>query len=107
MDRRTTTHFLDRPAARWCAAAVFLLCAAALAYIHRDDLRGGTESAAGAGGGPLAACMQARGAEIEKMRQEGLLKPDQAERALSQLEPICRAQLNMDQPSGAPPALSQ
>jgi hypothetical protein len=106
MDRHAAVHFLDRPAARWCAAAVFLLCAAALAYIHRNDLVGGTESAGGAGG-PLALCMQARGADIEKMRQEGLLKPDQAERALSQLEPICRAQLNMEQSSGAPPALPQ
>ena len=106
MDEHPRAHFLDRPAARWCAAAVFLLCAAALAYIHRGDLLGGTESAS-AGGGPLALCMQTRSAEIEKMRQEGLLKPDQAERALGQLEPICRAQLNLEQPSGAPPVLPQ
>ncbi|MGH8721943.1 MAG: hypothetical protein ACREU4_08160, partial [Burkholderiales bacterium] len=79
-------------------------------YIHRSDLFGGTESGTGAGDDPLALCMQSRSAEIQKMQQEGLLKPDQVERALGQLEPICRAQLNMEQqPSGpaAPPTLPQ
>jgi hypothetical protein len=109
MDRRAAAHFLDRPVARWCAVAVFLLSAAALAYIHRDDLLGEMESATRAGSDPLALCMQARSADIQKMQQEGLLKPDQVERTLGQLEPICRAQLNMDQqPSApAPPPLPQ
>jgi hypothetical protein len=108
MDRRAAAHFLDRPVARWCAVAVVLLSVAALAYIHRDDLLGQTESATRAGNDPLALCMQTRSAEIQKMQQEGLLKPDQVERTIGQLEPICRAQLDMEQPSGpAPPPLPQ
>jgi hypothetical protein len=109
MDRRAAVHVLDRPAARWCAVAVFLLSAAALAYIHRGDLFGGTQPATVAATDPLGLCMEARRAEIEKMQQEGMLKPDQVERSLGQLEPICRAQLNMEQSSGppAPPTLPQ
>ncbi len=97
---RPAAHVLDRPLARWCAVGVFLLSAAALAYIHRADLLGGTQPGAVAGNDPLALCIRARSSEIEKMRQEGMLKSDQAERALGQLEPICRAQLNMEQSSG-------
>jgi hypothetical protein len=108
MDRRAAAHVLDRPDARWCAVAVFLLSAAALGYIHRADLFGKTEPAAVAANDPLGICMEARRAEIETMQREGMLKPDQAERSLGQLEPICRAQLNMEQSSGPPaPPLPQ
>jgi hypothetical protein len=69
--------FLDRPAARLAALGVFALCAGALAYLHRDDLFGGT-----APSDPkalaLAACLAERGAEIDKMVNEGLVRESQA-----------------------------
>ncbi len=106
---RPGAHGLDRPLARWCAVGIFLLSAAALAYIHRADLLGGTQLGTVAGNDPLLLCVRARSSEIEKMEQEGMLKPNQVERALGQLEAICRAQLNMEQSSGAPapPTLPQ
>jgi hypothetical protein len=103
MDRVSAPHVLDRPIARWCAAGLFLLSGAALAYIHREDLFGEGGAGAVAGNDPLAVCMQTRRAEIVKMEEEGLLRSDQVERALGQLEPVCRAQLKMEPASGPPP----
>jgi hypothetical protein len=99
----SSRHFLDRPVARICAVLVFALSAGALGYLHREDLMGGSEATRAAANDPLALCIAARTAQLDKMQQEGLLNPDQVERTRGQLEPVCRAQLKMGEAGGAPP----
>ena len=88
--------FLDRPAARVVAALVILLCAALLAYIHRDDV--GTlagidppERADTAPDDPAAACIDQRFAEIDGMIADGVVGEEQAAMFRQRAEAMCRA----------------
>jgi hypothetical protein len=85
-----SAHFLDRPAARVLAVFCFLLAAAGLAYIHREDLLGASEVAAKPETGPFAACMAERGAAIDAMVRDGAVKAEQAALFRSRAESMCR-----------------
>ena len=106
-------HFLDRPAARVLAVFCFLLAAAGLAYMHREDLLGGPAEAGKPEAGPFAACMAERGAAIDAMVREGAVKAEQAAMFRSRAEAMCRgitsetagAGARMPQPGMTPPPL--
>ena len=93
--------FLDRPAARVVALGVALLMAAALAWMHRDDLFPSPESAAPAANGPVARCFAERAADIDRMAEEGTITEAQASLFKSRAEALCEAQ----QGGGGPPPL--
>ena len=91
--------FLDRPIARVCALGVALLMAAALGFMHRDDLFP-PEAAAPAADDPVALCLAARAADIDRMVTEGTISPAQADLFKSRAEALCQAQVG--QGSGPP-----
>lgn len=99
--------FLDRPAARLLALLVFVLCGAALAYLHRDDL-GRTVPAGVAGEGaesaddPAMPCLNQRFAEIDAMVTDGIIDDDKAVLFRQRAEAMCRATRG-DSPAGGPP----
>jgi hypothetical protein len=89
---------LDRPVARVAAFLVFLSVAAALAWIHRDDLF--PNEAAIAANNPVAKCFAERSAGIDKMLQDGVIDAGRAKLFKSRAEALCQAQLG--QGSGPP-----
>jgi len=72
---------------------------AALAFMHRDDLFP-AEQAAVNPDDPVALCLAARAADIDKMAAEGTINADQARLFKSRAEALCQAQLGN---SGPPP----
>lgn len=98
--------FLDRPAARLGAVVVFLLCAAALVYIHRNDLWPAPKVAAGGGGDPIALCMRDRLAVIDDQLREGVLTPEQAALFRTRVDALCQAQNRRGAPGGLPPGMT-
>ncbi len=99
---------MDRPAARFVAALVVLLCVCLLAYVHRDDLRtlAGANERAGAATSPddpAAPCIEARFAEIDGMIGEGVIDEGQAALFRQRAEAMCRA--TEGDGGGAPPTL--
>ncbi|MGO8917143.1 MAG: hypothetical protein ACLQJR_14655 [Stellaceae bacterium] len=97
--------FLDRPAARLCAAGVLLLALGSLAYIHRRDLRPAAAPAAVADD-PLAACMQDRLAVIDGQLRDGVLTPEQAQLFRARVDALCAAQHQRSGRDGLPPGLT-
>jgi hypothetical protein len=97
--------FLDRPLARLCAVVVLALCAAALVYIHRNDLWPAPKVAAG-GGDPVAHCMRDRLAVIDGQLQDGVLTPDQAALVRTRVDALCQAQNRRGAPDGLPPGMT-
>lgn len=91
---------LDRPAARVGAFLVFLSAAAALAWIHRDDLL--PNQAAVAANDPVAKCLAARTADIDKMQQDGVVDAGRATLFKNRAEALCQAQFGQ---GGGPPTL--
>lgn len=73
--------------------------AALLAWIHRDDLL--PPEAAVAADDPVAKCLAERSADIDKMRQDGVVDPDRAKLFKSRAEALCQAQFGAG--SGPPP----
>ena len=98
--------FLDRPAARLCALAVFVLCAAALFYIHRNDIWPPPKAEAVGGDDPIALCMRDRLAVIDAQLRDGVLKPEQAELFRTRVEALCQAQNSRGGPEGLPPGMT-
>lgn len=92
--------FLDRPIARFCAVGVALLMAAALAFMHRDDLFP-PEAAEAAADDPVALCLAERAKDIDAMAAEGTITAAQAGLFKSRAEALCQAQLGRG--SGPPP----
>lgn len=88
--RAMPTAFIDRPAARLVALGCALLSAAALAYIHRDDLFPG-DAAADAANDPAAVCFAERAAEIDAMVADGVVDADRAALFKSRAEALCQA----------------
>jgi hypothetical protein len=98
--------FLDRPVARLCALVVFVLCGAALVYIHRNDLWPGPKVEAGGGGDPIALCMRDRLAVIDGQLRDGVLKPEQADLFRTRVDALCQAQNRRSGPQGLPPGMA-
>lgn len=90
---------LDRPAARIGAFLIFLGAAAALAWMHRDDLL--PQEPVVAADDPVARCLAKRSADIDKMRQDGVVDAERARLFKSRAEALCQAQLG----AGAGPPL--
>jgi hypothetical protein len=103
-------HFLDRPAARVAAVLCFLLAAAGLAYMHREDLLGAPAEAGKPEAGLFAACMAERGAAIDAMVREGAVKGEQEALFRSRAEAMCRGITSETAGAGArlppPPGLT-
>lgn len=97
-------HFLDRPPARALAVLCFLLAAAGLAYIHREDLLGPRAVAAKPETGPFAACMAERMAAIDAMAREGAVKAEQEALFRSRAEAMCRGITGETAGAGVRPA---
>ena len=96
--------FLDRPIARLCAVAVFVLAAGALAYVHRNDWRARDAPIATAADDPIAACMRDRIAVIDGQLRDGVLKPEQAALFRARVDALCQAQNRRSAPDGLAPA---
>lgn len=91
-DRR----FADRPAARWLAFLIIMLCAASLAYLHRGDLQTSgllpwSQDVAVSNSDPVARCRQQRFADIDTMVEEGTIEPTRAELFRQRAEAMCHA----------------
>jgi hypothetical protein len=106
MSPATRRAWLDRPAARLCAIAVFLLCAGALAYLHRNELRPRAAPETAAADDPVAACQRDRLAVIDGQLRDGVLKPEQAELFRARVDALCQAQSRKSAPEGLPPGMA-
>lgn len=107
MARPAATPFLDRRAARLAGIVVFLLCAGALAYVHRRDLWQAPGAApAAASGDPVAACMHDRLAVIDGQLRDGVIKPEQAQLFRARVEALCAAQNRKAGLEGLPPGMT-
>jgi hypothetical protein len=95
-------RFIDSPYARLVALGCFALCAAALVYVHRDDLfANAAETAAVQGDDPFARCFRDGTAAIDKMLAENTIGAEQARLFRQRAEARCRAQTGS---GGGPPA---
>ena len=102
VDSPREAHFLDRPAARFCAIGVALLMAAALAFMHRDDLFPPGQAAVSADD-PVARCLAERATDIDRMAAEGTISGEQAALFKSRAEALCQSQVGGG--NSAPPPL--
>ena len=105
------TAFLDRRAARLLALAPLALALTVLAYIHRDDLWPRTLDAARAPeDSAFNECLAARDADIRRLVQENMVRPEQAPMFLSRAEGACRAQTQVREgfanTPGPPPGMT-
>jgi hypothetical protein len=107
MTRHSRPSPLDGKPARAIALGCFFLAAAALIYVHRDDLfppEAGPTSAADA---PFVKCFSEAVANIDAMLAEKTIKAAQAELFRNRAEARCRAQTGgRAAPPGAPPPAS-
>jgi hypothetical protein len=99
---RTRRSVLDGPAARLAALGVFGLCAAALVYIHRDDIwpPPAAEAEAEAGDPAAARCIAERFAQVNAMVDDGIIGPEQVELFKSRAAAFCQAQAEGGGPPG-------
>ncbi len=86
-----TPSALDRPAARIAAVGIALLCAAALAYIHRDDLFPPDGATTVAADDPVVLCVAERSAEIDRMVSDGIVDEPRAALFKSRAEALCQS----------------
>ena len=107
MKSQANRAFLDTPWARVAALGCFLLCAAALAYLHRDDLFPATPETPVAADDPFARCVADSTAKIDAMRKEGTIGDDQAQLFRLRAEARCRAQSGDGGPPPRPPLPGQ
>jgi hypothetical protein len=98
----SATSALDRPSARVAAGLIVLLVLAALAWMHREDLFPSQEAAPAAADDPAARCFAERGAEVDRMRDEGTINDQQAALFKSRAEAFCQAQFGG---GSGPPAI--
>jgi hypothetical protein len=98
MPRAQRRPFLDRPVARVLAALVFVGCLAALLYLERGRLWPAADRTAA--DDPFALCFAERASQIDRMQNEGVIEPAQAELFKSRAEAMCRAEAQ--EGAGAP-----
>jgi hypothetical protein len=91
---------LDGASARIVALLVFLGCAGALAWLHRDDLFP-PEPNATATDDPFARCLAERRADVVRMQEEGLIDAERAALFTNRAEAMCAAETA----GGGPPSL--
>ena len=91
-DSTQEVSFLDRPIARVCAVGIALLMAAALAFMHRDDLCPPDEAAVDAND-PVARCYAKRAGELDTMLSDGTINAQQAAMFKSRAEALCQSQV--------------
>ena len=96
MSKPGDSSFLDGKAARLVALGVLLVVAALLLRIHWDDL---FPPPAGYFDDPVAICMAARAADIDKMLADGVIDEGQAQQFKGRAQALCQAQ----QGGGNPP----
>ena len=96
---------LDRPAARFAAVGLALRCAAALAYIHRDDLFPPEIAAAASAEDPVRVCLAERSADIDRMVADGIVDETRAALFKSRAEAMCQA--TVGDGNNAPPLPGQ
>ncbi|HXV30870.1 MAG TPA: hypothetical protein VD840_11110 [Sinorhizobium sp.] len=101
MNGEVRSSWLDGPAARIGAILAATLAAAALTFLHRDDLFPSVrtlspEEAA------FAQCMSERVAGIEEMVRQKAITAEQEALFRSRAEALCRAQTA---PAGLPPPM--
>ena len=101
VDSPKEVHFLDRPIARLCAVGIALLMAAALAFMHRDDLLPPEMATGPAADDPVARCLAERASDIDQMAADGTITAQQAELFKGRAEALCQAQVGGG--SGPPP----
>lgn len=92
--------FLDGAPARVVALLVFVGCAGALAWLHREDLFPPEEEAA-AVDEPFARCLAERRADVVRMQEEGLIDAERAALFTQRAEAMCAAEAG----GGGPPPL--
>lgn len=85
-----TASALDRPAARLAAVGIAVLCAVALAYIHRDDLFP-PDGVAAAADDPVVMCVAERSVEIDRMVSDGVVDETRAALFKSRAEALCQS----------------
>src|SRR3546814_9349823 len=100
MSRIARPSVLDRPIARVFALFCCAASLGALAYIHRDDLFPSSQVERAASD-PYMKCFSERAAQIDKMREEGLIAAEQHALFRSRAEALCRDQTSGG--SGPPP----
>jgi hypothetical protein len=103
VDSPRAVHFLDRPAARLCALGVALLMAAALAFMHRDDLFPPQAARGPAADDPVVRCLAERAVDIDRLQAEGTITAQQAELFKSRAEALCQAQVGGGNNAVPPP----
>lgn len=81
---------LDRPIARLVALAIVLLVAAALAWMHRDDLFPPERAAEPAADHAFTRCLAEREGDIDQMLKEGVIDEERAALFKSRAEAMCR-----------------
>lgn len=91
MSEDNSAHPLDRPVARLLAVAVGLAALAALAAIHRDDLRVLIAGPTPVPADPLSRCIAEHHATIDKGVSEGVFQPAQAALFKQRAEGLCRS----------------
>jgi hypothetical protein len=98
-------RFIDGPYARLVALACFALSAAALAYVHRDDLFPKAAEPVALKDDPFGRCFRDATASIDRMLAEKTIGAEQAKLFRMRAEARCRAQTGDGGPPGAPPGL--
>ena len=102
VDSPKAVHFLDRPIARVLAVGVALLMAAALAYMHRNDLFPPEKAAVNAND-PVARCLAERSVDIDKMVADGTITLQQSALFKNRAEALCQAQVGGGNNAVPPP----
>ena len=83
---------LDGAAGRFIALAVFVVCAAALAYVYRDTLFPPAAEQASEKDDPFFRCFADSTLKIDKMVADGLVTAAQARLFRNRAEARCRAE---------------
>jgi len=101
MDSSRNGHFLDGPVARLVALACFVLSAAVLTYVHRDDLFAKPAEPVAGKDNAFSRCFRDGTTPIDAMLAEHTIGEEDARLFRLRAEARCRAQTGN---AGGPPA---